>query len=120
VSDQRENRGDMTSAPGNHRARILASVALTVCSLAFSMVAGEVVLRLKNRSMTTYDIEMWRYAKELKVRSDDPHLDFDHVRSKASTLQNVNIRLNEWGRPAHSVPRRIDRARMGSSRGADR
>jgi GDSL-like Lipase/Acylhydrolase family len=62
-----------------------------------SMAVGEVVLRLKNRSMTTYDIEMWRYAKDLKVRSDDPHLDFDHVTSKSSVLQNVEIRLNESG-----------------------
>jgi GDSL-like lipase/acylhydrolase family protein len=47
--------------------------------------------------MTTYDIEMWRYAKELKVRSDDPALDFDHVKSRSAVLQNVTIRLNEWG-----------------------
>jgi hypothetical protein len=61
------------------------------------MAVGEVVLRLKNSSMSTYDIEMWRYARELKVRSDDPHLDFDHVKSRSSVLQGVEIRLNEWG-----------------------
>jgi hypothetical protein len=73
------------------------SATLILFSLAVSFGAGEVVLRLKNSSMSTYDIEMWRYAKDLKVRSDDPHLDFDHVKSKSSTLQNVTIRLNDWG-----------------------
>jgi len=73
------------------------SVILIVFSLVVSLGAGEAVLRLKNRSMTTYDIEMWRYAKDLKAQSDDPHLDFDHVKSKSSVLQNVTIRLNEWG-----------------------
>jgi lysophospholipase L1-like esterase len=76
---------------------LLVSVLLVVCSLVVSLFVGEAVLRLKNSSMSTYDIEMWRYAKDLKVRSDDPHLDFDHVKSKSSVLQNVTIRLNDWG-----------------------
>jgi lysophospholipase L1-like esterase len=60
-------------------------------------VAVEILLRVKNSSMTNYDIEMWRYAKELKVKSPDPALDFDHVKSKSATLQSVEVRLNEWG-----------------------
>ena len=83
------------------------SVILIVFSLVVSLGAGEAILRLKNRSMTTYDIEMWRYAKDLKAQSDDPHLDFDHVKSKSSVLQNVTIRLNEWGLrggPVEPVP----------------
>src|SRR5262249_33959745 len=76
---------------------IVISVALILVSLALSAGAAEVILRLKNSSMTNYDIEMWRYAKELKQRSDDPQIDFDHVRSKAAVLQNIDIRINERG-----------------------
>jgi lysophospholipase L1-like esterase len=47
--------------------------------------------------MTNYDIEMWRYAKELKVKSPNPALDFEHVSSKSSVLQGIEIRLNEYG-----------------------
>ncbi|MBD9362219.1 SGNH/GDSL hydrolase family protein [Methylomonas fluvii] len=47
--------------------------------------------------MTNYDIEMWRYGKELKIRRSEPMLDFDHVKSKSAILQNVEIRLNEHG-----------------------
>jgi lysophospholipase L1-like esterase len=79
------------------RTHVLLSIVLLVCSLALAIGAGEVILRVKNSSMKTYDIEMWRYAKDLKVRSDDPALDFDHVKSRSSVLQGVTIRLNEWG-----------------------
>jgi hypothetical protein len=84
-----------SSGRGSHNA--IFSIVLMVVSLAIALGIGEAVLRLKNSSMTTYDIEMWRYAKELKAKSDDPELDFDHVKSKSSVLQNVTIRLNEWG-----------------------
>ena len=77
--------------------KALISLTVLLCSLAVALVAGEGVLRVKNSSMKTYDIEMWRYAKELKVKSDDPHLDFDHVKSASAVLQNVPIRLNDWG-----------------------
>lgn len=73
------------------------SLVLTVVSVAVCLAAGEIVLRVKNSSMKTYDIEMWRYAKELKQRSSDPDLGFDHLRSKSALLQGVQINLNEAG-----------------------
>ncbi len=76
---------------------VALSVVLVAASVIVALAVGEAVLRLKNRTMATYDIEMWRYAKELKVKSPDPHLDFDHARSRSAVLQNVEIRLNEWG-----------------------
>jgi lysophospholipase L1-like esterase len=76
---------------------VLFSVVLMIVSMTLALGAGELILRVKNSSMKTYDIEMWRYAKDLKVRSDDPQLDFDHVKSKSSVLQNVTVRLNERG-----------------------
>ncbi len=75
----------------------LFSLVLVTVSVVVSMAIGELFLRAKNRSMSTYDIEMWRYSKELKTRSDDAALDFDHVRSKSAVLQRVTIRLNEHG-----------------------
>jgi GDSL-like Lipase/Acylhydrolase family len=76
---------------------VVFSLVLVLVSLVIGGAAAEMALRLKNSSMNTYDIEMWRYAKELKVKSDDPLLDFDHVKSKSAVLQKVTIRLNEWG-----------------------
>ncbi len=73
------------------------SVLLLAISLVLCLLAAEAFLRLKNSAMTNYDIEMWRYANELKQKSDDPSLDFDHLRSKKAFLQSTEIRLNSWG-----------------------
>ena len=76
---------------------ILFSILGVALSMIVCLAAAEAVIRIKNSSMANYDIEMWRYAKELKVKSTDPALDFDHRVSKSAVLENVEIRLNEWG-----------------------
>jgi hypothetical protein len=84
--------------PGTWRVREGAlSALLFLASLVVCLVAAEVFLRIKNNSMTNYDIEMWRYSKELKHKSDNPALDFDHKPSKSAILQGTEIRLNRWG-----------------------
>jgi lysophospholipase L1-like esterase len=77
--------------------RIILSSALFLLSTVIALGLAEVILRVKNSSMKNYDIEMWRYAKELKVPSPDPKMGHDHVKQSAAVLQSVNIRLNEWG-----------------------
>jgi lysophospholipase L1-like esterase len=76
---------------------IVISVVLVAISTVVALGLGEVVLRVKNSSMRNYDIEMWRYAKELKVRSDDPLLGHEHRPSSQALLQSVEIRTNELG-----------------------
>src|SRR5271167_1536751 len=81
-----------TTPSGMDRARqALVSAALVAVSLVLCLLVAEAFLRVKNSSMTNYDIEMWRYSNELKRQSDDPSIDFDHVRSKTATLQSVDI-----------------------------
>jgi lysophospholipase L1-like esterase len=89
------------------------SIAWLALSATGALLVSEGILRVKNSSMKNYDIEMWRYARELKVKSADPSLDFEHRKSKSAVLQNVEIRLNEWGlrgvpvAPAGAGKRRI-------------
>jgi lysophospholipase L1-like esterase len=78
------------------RRRLFHAIALTF-SLSVSLVAGEGFLRLKNASMTNYDIEMWNYSRRLKVPSANPLLAHTHRKSTTATLQSVEIRLNEYG-----------------------
>lgn len=70
---------------------------LLVVSTTVAVAIGELVLRIKNSSMQNYDIEMWRYAKELKTRSENPLLGHEHVPDSGATLQSVEIRTNELG-----------------------
>lgn len=75
----------------------LFSAILLIVSVFICLALAEAALRIKNSSMTNYDIEMWRYSKDLKQLSPDPALDFDHLKSKSAVLENVNISLNSWG-----------------------
>lgn len=88
---------DSSSPPISKAKAFLFSLVLVVVSVTLMLLAAEAVLRVKNSAMTNYDIEMWRYAKELKTPSPDPALDFDHVPSRSAVLENVEIRLNEKG-----------------------
>ena len=76
---------------------LIYTALLCVASTALAAGGIELMLRIKNSSMKNYDIEMWRYAKELKVPSPDPSLGHEHIRNASALLQSVEIRLNEWG-----------------------
>jgi lysophospholipase L1-like esterase len=92
---------------------IFYSIASLALSLVVAFAISEAIIRIKNSSMTNYDIEMWRYARELKARSPDPRLDTVHLRNKSAVLQNVEIRLNEWGlRGGPVLPSRSDARRI--------
>lgn len=98
---------------------VTLSVLLLLVSMLIALAVGEVVLRLKNNSMQNYDIEMWRYAKELKVRSENPLLGHEHLAKSKAVLQSVEIRTNELGlRGGPIAPPQLDRRRiifLGSS-----
>lgn len=63
--------------------------------LFFSVFLIEIILRLNNSDMNNYDIEMWRYANELKI--PDSILGHKHLKNKSSILQGVEINLNSDG-----------------------
>jgi lysophospholipase L1-like esterase len=89
------------------------SVLLLVITLVVSLLAAEAFLRIKNSAMTNYDIEMWRYANELKQKSDDPQIDFDHRRSQSALLQSTEMRLNSFGlRGPEVAPLQKDQRRI--------
>jgi len=73
-------------------------------SLSLALALGEGVIRLKNASMRNYDIEMWRYSRELKRVSDDPILGHEHRTSARAVLQSVEIRLNDRGLRGGPIP----------------
>lgn len=71
--------------------------ALLIGAILFSCCIGEGLLILKNNNMKNYDIEMWRYAKILKRKSDNPMLGHEHLPNRQALLQSVNIRTNQFG-----------------------
>jgi len=85
------------------RERLFAVITILV-AVVVSLGAAEGALRLKNSSMSNYDIEMWRYARELKYPSPNPVLGHDHLKNRSALLQSVEIRTNEWGLRGPAVP----------------
>jgi hypothetical protein len=90
------NRDEGNSARMNIKNFVFSTI-LFVAATILGLGALEMALRVKNSSMKNYDIEMWRYAKELKIRSQDPALGHVHLKNKSALLQSVDIRTNEWG-----------------------
>jgi hypothetical protein len=71
---------------------LILSAVLSLATTLVALGVAELVLRIKNSSMKNYDIEIWRYAKELKTDSPDPSLGREHVKNAAALLQSVEIR----------------------------
>ena len=83
---------------------ILFSFLSIVLAVPFALLVLEGALRLKNMPMKNYEIEMWRYAKELKIQSSDPILGHEHKNSSSAVLQSVKIRTNELGIRGSKIP----------------
>lgn len=77
---------------------ILVQSVIVLFSLLITLGFFEIALRLQNKYISPkYDIEMWRYSKELKVRIDDDSISHIHRKNRQSKLQNVFITTNEIG-----------------------
>jgi lysophospholipase L1-like esterase len=73
--------------------RLLALGASTALSLA----VAEGVARVAAADERFYDVEMWRYARELKVAVDDPERVFAHRPGVDTTLYGVRVHTNKMG-----------------------
>ncbi|MBH45888.1 MAG: hypothetical protein CMC93_04655 [Flavobacteriaceae bacterium] len=71
------------------------SIIFQLSILFISLFFLELSLRFINSDMMNYDIEMWRYANELKIQ--DSILGHKHLKNKSSVLQGVEIKLNSKG-----------------------
>lgn len=89
----------------------MKNALVVIITLLISVVLLEVGLRVKNLNMRNYDIEMWKYSKELKFRSDDPVLGHEHVKNDTAVLQSTEFRTNSFGmrgaEPRDDADRRI-------------
>ena len=74
---------------------IIKTILYQVFILILSVFIIEGLIRIINSDMKNYDIEMWRYANELKIQ--DSVLGHNHVSDKTAILQGVEIKLNSKG-----------------------
>ncbi len=77
--------------------RVIRSLLLVILGIALALIFGEATVRIATLNQENYVIEMWRYAKLLKTKSNDPKIGHEHIPLSSATLQNVDISINSFG-----------------------
>lgn len=75
----------------------LINIFTLIVSLIVIFVLLELGLRLKNYLIIDYDVEMWRYSKNLKIEHQNKSINHIHIKNSSSKLQNVEININSLG-----------------------
>ena len=94
------------------RARLLRLTAFAL-SLAVTVLLAEGALRLlSSRWLSVFDVEMWRYARLVKIESSDPKIVEEHRPNADEVLMGVRVRTDGHGfrlpDPATEAERRPD------------
>ncbi|WP_342734261.1 SGNH/GDSL hydrolase family protein [Bradyrhizobium sp. B117] len=85
------------------------STIFGILSVATSLImaagALELYVRLMETDGTNFDIEMWRYAKELKEVSGIPGAGHEHIPGKSGVYMGVPVTINSagWRDREHSL-----------------
>jgi len=76
---------------------IVKSILAAVLSMLFFLGLTEVAVRIWTGFNTFYDIEMSRYANELKLPDDDPKIGHVHRPGGRAHLMDVDVEINSVG-----------------------
>jgi len=91
----------------------LSKVALVVVSLAVYGLLLEWAYRAFIDDGMTYEVEMWKYAKNVKVQSSDPALGHQHRPRAEAKLMGADVRTDANGFRGEDIP---ERATPGTAR----
>ncbi len=75
----------------------LAGTIVALIALVFTLALGEVAVRLITSSKLIYNIEMVKYARELKQRDPRGVVSHVHRPSRSAKLMGVEVALNSLG-----------------------
>ncbi len=81
----------------NKEPSLVSSILVFIVTIILLAGLLEVFLVIKNGDGKNYDIEMWKYSRELKRISANPNLGHEHIPNKSAKLQNVDIHINSFG-----------------------
>lgn len=68
-----------------------------VVGLLFFCVAAEIISRMVFSHVINFDVEMWRYAREVKTSGLTPGLRFEHNPGANARLMGVDVVINQDG-----------------------
>ncbi len=87
-----------------HKLKLLIIILF---SLLFSLIFCELALRVTYQFITNYDIEMWKYAKKLKIKSQNDNINHTHINNGLAKLQKVEIKTNNLGQRDQYIDNQI-------------
>ncbi|MCP4088798.1 MAG: SGNH/GDSL hydrolase family protein [Gammaproteobacteria bacterium] len=89
---------------------IFKGLAAAFISLLIFLILLEVTLQIYTRMYIYYDVEMSRYAVEIKDKSDNPLIGHEHTPNSSAYLMGVDVDINSDGfrDVEHSVERNQD------------
>ena len=92
---------------------ILKGIAAIFVSLLIFLVLLEISLQIYTRLFIYYDVEMSRYAVEVKEKSDDPKIGHEHRPNSEAYLMGVDVVINSDGfRDEEYAPERNEKYRV--------
>ncbi len=84
--------------------RIALHIVAALASTVIGLVAIELFVRLIVDDGMQYDLEMWKYARDLKRISDDPLIGHQHQPSHRAKLMGVDFQTNSKGLRDREIP----------------
>jgi lysophospholipase L1-like esterase len=79
------------------RRRIPFDILATVASIAIMTLAIEAYVRVVVDDGMQYDLEMWKYARDVKQLSEDPLIAHEHAPNRRAILMGVEFDTNSKG-----------------------
>lgn len=76
---------------------LLKGIAAAIISLVIFLVLLEISLQIYTRLFIYYDVEMSRYAVEVKEKSDNPKIGHVHTPNAQAHLMGVDVSINSDG-----------------------
>jgi lysophospholipase L1-like esterase len=77
--------------------RILSNLLATLLSLIVTAVGLELLTRLVADDGMQFDLEMWKYARDIKQLAADPLIGHEHAPNRQARLMGVDFRTNSHG-----------------------
>lgn len=77
--------------------KIINNLVAVFFIVVFCFLTGEAIIRIFYRCLFNYNMEMWRYAAELKKPLPYDNLPFHHFPNKQGSYYGVDIKTNSLG-----------------------
>ena len=84
--------------------KVLFPALMVVICLAITAGVTEAFVRLVVDDGMQFDLEMWKYAKDVKIVSSDPMIGHEHGPNRKAKLMGVMVETNSKGQRDREVP----------------